>query len=255
MSSPAPRAWIVVPCFNEAARLPVDRFREFSAAHPGLGFCFVNDGSADATADVLRGLAAADPDRLRMLNLPVNAGKAQAVRAGVLDLLENVAPELVGYWDADLATPLEEIPRFLAHADAHPAVRFILGARVRRLGARVERKLLRHYLGRIFATAASAILDLPVYDTQCGAKLLRADLARSIFDQPFLSRWFFDVELLARASRLLGRPAILDALLEIPLDQWQEMGESRVRAIHFLRAPLELLRIRRAYRSGNDPRR
>jgi glycosyltransferase involved in cell wall biosynthesis len=248
MSVPVPRVWIVVPCFNEARRLPVEAFLTFSREQPDLGFCFVNDGSADDTAQVLRRLVDRGAPRMLALDLPVNGGKAEAVRAGVRHVLAERDPAWVGYWDADLATPLEEIPPFLTLAECHPGARFLLGSRVRRLGARVERGQLRHYLGRVFATCASVVLRLPVYDTQCGAKLIGADLARRIFEQPFLSRWIFDIELLARTIALIGRHAAMEAVIEVPLERWEEKGDSRVRPIHFLRAPLELWRIHCRYR-------
>jgi glycosyltransferase involved in cell wall biosynthesis len=251
MPTESPPTWIVVPCFNEAERLPVDAFEAFAAAHEGIGFCFVNDGSADGTSEVLRGLAERGGERMEALDLSPNGGKAEAVRAGVRHVLERVGDDaFVGYWDADLATPLEEIPRFLALADTRPGTDFVMGSRVRRLGARVERRLFRHYLGRVFATCSSAMLGLPVYDTQCGAKLIRTELAREIFEKPFLSRWFFDIELLARTILKRGRHEAMETIIEVPLERWSEVGESRVRPIHFLRAPLELLRIRNAYRIG-----
>lgn len=244
------KAWIIIPCYNEAQRLPRAVFSDFSAAHPELGFCFVNDGSADATSRILHELAQGSEGRMIALDLPANAGKAEAVRAGVQHVLAQCAPAWVGYWDADLATPLEEIPRFQELAARRPETAFVLGSRVRRMGARIDRRPLRHYLGRIFATAASATLGLPIYDTQCGAKLIRADLAARIFDRPFVSRWIFDVELIGRTIQALGLEQATRALFEIPLEQWTEVGESRVRPRHFLIAPLELLRIRQNLKRG-----
>lgn len=250
MSSPAPEIWIIVPCYNEANRLPAGAFSAFAAAHPELGFCFVNDGSADGTIQVLQKLADGGDGRIIALDQSVNRGKAEAVRAGVGHVLVSASPKWIGYWDADLATPLEDIPRFRSLAEGREGTAFVLGSRVRRMGADIDRKPARHYLGRIFATTASAVLGLPVYDTQCGAKLIKADLAARIFDRPFVSRWLFDVELIARTICVLGRDKAAAALLEVPLDRWTEVGESRVKPSHFLKAPMELLKIRRDFKNA-----
>jgi hypothetical protein len=122
---------------------------------------------------------------------------------------------------------------------------------VRLLGRHIERSALRHYLGRVFATGASLTLGLPVYDTQCGAKLLRAgELARRLVAEPFLTRWVFDVELLARLSRLVrDEPVPIEQRVhEVPLLRWTDVPGSKVRPWDFMRSGLELARIWGAYR-------
>jgi hypothetical protein len=107
-------------------------------------------------------------------------------------------------------------------------------------------------LGRVFATAASLTLGLPVYDTQCGAKLFRANsILREVVADPFLTKWVFDVELLARYRCRLhasGQTDFEDRLFEVPLMSWRDVPGSKVRAWDFFGAFLELLRIARAYR-------
>jgi dolichyl-phosphate beta-glucosyltransferase len=245
-----PDVVVVVPCYNEAARLDRAAFRDFRLPGRRLRFCFVNDGSRDDTLAVLRGLCTGQPDLGLVLDLSPNRGKAEAVRQGLLAALE-LGPAVVGFWDADLATPLAELPRLCAVLDEHPDVELVLGSRVRLLGRRIERSALRHYLGRVFATGASVTLGLPVYDTQCGAKLLRAGpLARRLVAEPFLTRWVFDVELLARLSRLSrGTPLPVEQrIYELPLLRWTDVPGSKVRPWDFLRSGLELLRIWSVYR-------
>jgi dolichyl-phosphate beta-glucosyltransferase len=246
---------IVVPCYNEAKRLPVATFRAFAAAHPDVGFLFVNDGSRDETPKILKDLAESDPGRFAFLDQPENRGKAEAVRRGVLHVLRDSGRPagFVGYWDADLATPLEEVPRFLAALEAHPEREACFGARVQLLGRRIERRALRHYLGRVFATVASLMLELPVYDTQCGAKLFRANAqTEALFAEPFLVSWTFDVEVIARmrverARR--GLPAPSQVIYELPLDVWHDVAGSKVRPGDFVKALFEMLRIFLKYRS------
>ena len=154
MESPA---IIVIPCYNEATRLQVSKFKAFSCATPAVRFLFVNDGSTDRTAWVLEGLHQDDPQHFAICHLAENGGKAEAVRQGLLCVFE-ATPAYVGYWDADLATPLDTLVDFCALLDVRPDLEMVFGARVQLLGRVIERRAVRHYLGRVFATAASLLL-------------------------------------------------------------------------------------------------
>ncbi len=241
-----PACLIVVPCYNEAERLPADAFLTFARDQDAIGFVLVDDGSTDGTGSRLEALRAGAPDRFSVLALTRNRGKAYAVRAGVQHALRQ-DPVYVGYWDADLATPLDEVLRFLAELERRPELGAVFGARVRMLGHEIERRALRHGLGRVFATAVARQLRLPVYDTQCGAKLFRvSDETRALFAEPFRSGWAFDVELLARWRLIVG-DALRERVRELPLNRWRDVPGSKVRPLDFFRAWLELWRIRRAY--------
>lgn len=153
---------------------------------------------------------------------------------------------------------LDESP--LALLNEVPACEWVLGARVRLLGRRIERRAVRHYAGRVFATAASLVLGLPVYDTQCGAKLFRGSaLLRDCRAAPFDSRWIFDVELLARFRALTGADAegVEARVHELPLRRWRDVRGSKVTGGAALRAA-ELWGIYRTYgrrgRRGRAPR-
>lgn len=235
-----PATTVVVPCYNEAARLDARGLLEL-LADLSWSLVLVNDGSTDSTSALLRALAEAHPGKVRVLDLERNQGKAEAVRRGLLLALEGGA-ERVAYFDADLATPPAELRRVIAALDA-PGVYVALGARVALLGAQIERKPARHYLGRIFASGASLALRLPVYDTQCGAKAFRAvpQLAQALAT-PFRSRWIFDVELI---SRLLtgceGKPNLsAQNFVEVPLQQWRDVRGSKLHPAGMLRAGLDL---------------
>jgi hypothetical protein len=157
--------------------------------------------------------------------------------------------EITGFWDADLATPLFELPAFLEIFEQRPEIAMVFGARVRLLGREISRHASRHYLGRFGATLISQTLGLAVYDTQCGAKLFRAgDALRDVFAQPFLSRWIFDVEILARFVRMQGRDAVAREVYEYPVRVWHDVKGSKVKSTDFIRALRDLWKIRRAYR-------
>jgi len=245
-----PETLLVVPCYNEEADLPVERFVEFAHKREDIDFVFVDDGSTDRTPERLRELGDRLGARAAVHTLPRNRGKAEAVRQGMLRAFER-GPRFAGYWDADLATPLEALPEFVELLRNRPDLLGVLGSRVRLLGRQIERHAARHYGGRVYATLASMTLGLPVYDTQCGAKLFRVGAEiRALFEEPFLAGWSFDVELLARliaARRGRPGPGAGELLCEIPLRQWRDVGVSKVRGLDFFRSLVELLRIRRRY--------
>lgn len=240
-----PSAAIVIPCFNEATRLDLGAFRAFLGDSPPAELILVNDGSTDATLSVLHALAAEFPGVVQVIDQQPNRGKAEAVRIGLQCACER-AP-LVGFWDADLATPLSVVSQFVSILSSRPEIGWVLGSRVKLLGRRIDRSELRHYLGRFFATGASITLGLGVYDTQCGAKMFRATpLFRSLIESPFLTRWIFDVELIARLTAAHRRgqgPAPESIMFEAPLDTWRDVPGSKVKPTDFLRSGIELFRV------------
>lgn len=251
---PTRRLIVVVPCFNEEQRLPVDAFRDFACGVAQVEFLFVNDGSTDGTMRVLESLRAEEPQRFSVLDLERNGGKAEAVRRGILEALDR-QPDLIGFWDADLATPLGEIRGFLDVFATRPEIEMVFAARVRLLGRSISRNPARHYFGRVGATLISQSLGLAVYDTQCGAKLFRVGAGtRELFDTPFISRWIFDVEIIARLVIQRGRDAAARAIYELPIMVWHDVKGSKVRQSDFLRALSDLGKIRRAYNLRNARR-
>lgn len=248
---------LVIPCFNEEARLQPTAFAAL-LEDPRVELLFVNDGSSDGTEAALRGFAdayAGSPGRVRVLSLEHNVGKAEAVRQGMCEALSS-QPFGVGYFDADLATPPSEILRLLRVLYERDAA-VVLGSRIALLGRHIERSPTRHYLGRLFATLASAALSLPVYDTQCGAKLFRGTPSlRAALADPFISRWAFDVELIGRLVR--GGPETppldVDAFHEEPLLEWHDVAGSKLRATHMARSLYDLGQIARSLRARGKKR-
>jgi glycosyltransferase involved in cell wall biosynthesis len=240
------QAIIVIPCYNEALRLDVAKFKEFSREHPHQRFLFVNDGSTDGTLELLDDLCRSDRERFAVRDLPENVGKAEAVRQGLLQAFE-ADPDYVGYWDADLSTPLDAILAFCSVLDSRSDIEMVFGARVSLLGRSVKRDLLRHYLGRLFATAASLALGIGFYDTQCGAKVFRATHEIiSLFQTPFSTRWIFDVEIIARlveTRRATDRRCVGEIVYEFPLHEWRDVAGSKVKPCDFVKAFFELAAI------------
>ena len=231
------KAVIVIPCYNEAERLKTERFSGFLAEHREISLLFVDDGSKDSTAEILNVLCR-EHVNADVLLLPENKGKAEAVRQGMLHAA-GTNPPFIGFWDADLATPLSEVFPMLKKAEQ--GYIYVSGCRLVTLGRQIRRKVTRHFLGRIFATAVSCHLGLPVYDTQCGAKIFASGLAGDIFSRPFVTKWFFDVEILRRMINRYGRETVTEKSFEYLLDHWQDEKGSKIKYFSALKDFIHLL--------------
>lgn len=242
---------VVVPCHDEAHRLPPDPLIEL-AGRPGVAVLFVDDGSTDSTAACLDALAA--HPSIGVLTLADHHGKAEAVRQGIRAVRRGPA-RWIAYLDADLSTPPSELLRLLDVAERRPGTDVVIGSRVALLGRTISRSPLRHATGRLFATVAGRLLHpllgASVYDTQCGAKLLRGGPALdAAVIRPFRSPWAFDVELLGRLA-LAGVPPA--GFWEEPLLEWRDRPGSHRSVASSVRATLALAGIARELRTRSTP--
>jgi dolichyl-phosphate beta-glucosyltransferase len=245
MASPSVSVALAVPCYNERGRVDVAQFASAAERH-NLRILFVDDGSSDGTGEFLEQQIAGNP-RLSVLRCPHNQGKAAAVREGMLALLQRCpGVEWIGFWDADLSSPLSEVPRMLEFYDLEGAgFDAVWCSRVMRAGSEVERPGRRHLFGRMFATASGLLLGVRAYDTQCGAKLFRREVVQEVFGEPFISRWIFDVEIYCRMGH--------DRILEYPVKEWRDVPGSKVKiAREMFRIGGDLLRIRKVYGKRAD---
>lgn len=230
---------IIIPCYNEALRLDFQQFRDIDKS---IVFLFVNDGSQDNTLELLRSNQSSN--RL-VLDLSKNVGKAKAVRMGVLHI--QTIPfyngiEWIGFWDADLATPLYEINNFFKYINQfyQEDVDAVIGSRVPRLGSQIRRSYKRYVWGRTFATVTSFVFKTKTYDSQCGAKLFRKPIAEKCFKDPFISKWIFDIEILLRVKNC--------KVVEYPLMQWIDIKGSKLKIFPtLLRTMIDIIKLRIKY--------
>lgn len=232
---------IVIPCYNEGNRLDTQDFLHYAVTHPHIFFLFVNDGSTDQTAQVLMSLKAANEHQFRFIDRTINLGKAESVREGILKSSEWHHFDYIGYFDADLATPLQEIEWLLSFFNGNPDLVFVLGSRQNTGENTISRNKLRHSFGRIYAEFITTLLRLDIYDTQCGAKILRYSIAKEIMVAPFIDRWLFDVELICRLRKRF--PDQKRTIKEVALREWSEKGHSRIRKIDLLKLPYKTSKI------------
>lgn len=210
--------YLIVPCFNEEKRLKLEEFAKFK----DVFFVFANDGSTDSTANILRNFTEKNQHTI-LFDSKTNFGKANIVYK-TFHFLKESRPlnnsDWIGYWDADLATPIGEVFEMIKYADYYNEPQAIWGSRVLRLGSEIQRAPLRHYLGRVFATIVSKVLHVKSYDSQCGAKIFKKEAAEVAFHSPFTTKWIFDVEIFLRLRGVL--------IVEYPLRFWRDVEGSKV---------------------------
>ena len=135
-----------------------------------------------------------------------------------------IPADFIGFWDADLATPLDEIPSFMRHFEERPHIKAVIGSRWPHLGGNIQRNQARKLTGWIAKSIIRRILKAQVWDTQCGAKIFSRSLAKEIFDSPFRTKWLFDIELLMR----IGCRRLSDLAVEHPVHAWSDVPGSKV---------------------------
>ena len=194
-----PQLSIVIPAYNEAARIEAALERVMSCvAEQGWDaeVLVVDDGSKDATAAIVPRWAAAHP-RLHLVKNNGNRGKGYSVRNGLLQS----AGEVVMFTDADLSAPMEEANRLLT-AIAEGADLAIGSRWMDRAKQTIHQPLYRQFFGRCFNWITRRVMGLPYKDTQCGFKAFRRDAAQVIFRLQTIERWGFDPEILFIARKL-----------------------------------------------------
>ena len=238
---------IIIPCYNEADRLDTNKFIDYLSKNTHLHFIFIDDGSTDNTNLIIKQIILKFNSLASLLINETNKGKAESVRLGVIESYK-INPDYIGFLDADLAAPIGEIDNLLKIIKKDKTKEVVFASRIQLIGSEIKRNYFRHFFGRVFATVVSNILNLPVYDTQCGAKIFSRKICDDIFYEQFISPWLFDVELFARLLNVYGMERTIQMSYEHPVSKWVDIDGSKVKPIYFLKAPFELLKIVRHYK-------
>ncbi len=227
---------MLVPCFNEGNRINVDYWNEI-LIRSSFEWLFINDGSTDDTFDKLQGIK-----DCKVLNLPRNLGKAEALRKGVqFGLAENNHTfSSIGFIDADDAFSINDIvaiyEKFNSLDDSFDS---LWVSRVALAGRNILRDEKRHIISRIIVTVLGSMYkDLP-YDPQAGFKIFRInDQFIKIFENNFKTRWFIDLEILLRFQKLNSRKMII---WEEVANYWRDIPDSKIQGKEILRIFNEFL--------------
>jgi dolichyl-phosphate beta-glucosyltransferase len=232
-----PHLTVAISAYDEARRLPpsLEHILPYLEAQPYRYEVVINDdGSTDATADIVREFAGRYPGRVHLLQAPANEGKGAGLRRAVLASRGHY----VLFSDADFSTPIEEAPLLMRCLDAGADI--AIGSRIQPDGSdmRASQPVYRRLFGRLFHRLADPFIVRGIADTQSGFKAFRGDIARELFGASYLTSIIFDIEVLYLAQR---RGYRID---EVPV-RWTNAGGSRMRVTpgHAGRVFYDLLRI------------
>jgi len=249
---------LVIPCYNEESRFPLNLWQEIISTNQNVVFFFVNDGSSDSTLEVLKALDS--KSNFKLLDCSSNRGKGNAIRHGFQSAIAgNPEFKVIGFVDSDGAFSPSDIKLqidMLLHLIEHnpdqiPDV--VLSSRVALAGRAIHRKPSRHYLGRVLATLLTrGWIDAP-YDTQSGFKLFHNTAAfRHAVAIDFFTKWFFDLEIFIKIAHFKNGNI---RLWEEPLNSWKDVDGSKIKVSHFFRILTEVLYVRKQVRAFLQLRR
>lgn len=220
---------IIIPCYNEAKRLNKQKILALSS-EDNLTVYLANDGSTDNTLQIIESIAAINSENVIVLNYTQNVGKAGVIFKSANQILKLHQFDYIGYFDADFSTPASELQKMMKALNT-TNFSFIFGSRVKLLNTKINRKIYRHYIGRIIITLINFKFKLSVYDTQCGAKIFSKEVLTEAFSKPFYTSWLFDVEVFIR----LQNKNLLKNGKEFPLNEWTDVEGSKLNWKHFFK--------------------
>lgn len=237
---------VVVPCYKESKRLNTNQYLseldKFSS-----NVVLVDDGSPDDTFKILKNLEQNGSDRFVAIKKPINAGKAEAVRTGMNYAIEKYPnAKYVGFMDADLAVKFSEVPSMIDCFTKNKEINTVIGVRSRLAGHKVDRSFPVYALQRVIAQMGGALFSPKVTDTQCGAKFFDAKVVKKVIKEPFISKWLFDQELLARIFHL-PENAYKNWLYEHPVSSWTEIGNSTRKFSDYFKSLKDYFKILKKY--------
>ena len=238
---------VIIPCYNEEDRLSGAEFKEFAHKNLGYHLCFVNDGSTDRTLEVLHELRKGHESNISVYDCEKNGGKAEAVRQGILHMIKDEQLDYLGYLDADLSTDFrdfDDLVKTIENSD----FKIVSGSRISRMGANITKESARKIISMTINMIIQTILGMPFKDTQCGAKIMDREIAYTMFNKKFITKWLFDVEIFMRMRKHYGKEEAKRVICEQPLKRWIHADGSKLSMKDSVKIVGQLAKIAVSYR-------
>ncbi|MBT9190255.1 response regulator [Zobellia russellii] len=238
---------VIIPCYNEEDRLSGPEFKEFAHKNLGYHLCFVNDGSTDRTLEVLHELRKGHESNISVYDCEKNGGKAEAVRQGILHMIKDEQLDYLGYLDADLSTDFrdfDDLVKTIENSD----FKIVSGSRISRMGANITKESARKIISMTINMIIQTILGMPFKDTQCGAKIMDREIASTMFNKKFITKWLFDVEIFMRMRKHYGKEEAKRVICEQPLKRWIHADGSKLSMKDSVKIVGQLAKIAVSYR-------
>ena len=236
---------IIIPVYNEANRFDIKEFSFFAKNHSNIYWYFVDDGSTDLTNLLINQLKDSLPlVNIQLLKLETNQGKAEAVRTGVLCALSAHKYSYIGFIDGDLQIPLKQIPK-LYKAVKSKAFDMAFSVRDFRRDFNVFKYRSVISYGMFFLNKSILNFEIPIRDSQCGCKLFSAHVAELLFNDPFISNWLFDIEILLRYKK--SKHFSEGNIIQVPLQKLNKSRDSKLKILENLHLIFDFIKIKRSY--------
>jgi dolichyl-phosphate beta-glucosyltransferase len=239
---------LIVPLYNESRRINIKEYEAFLSKNEHVKIIFVNDASVDNTLEILRTIQPLYHRQVEILSNLSNLGKGEAIRKGIIHVLETSLATQVAFMDADLSIPISDLIKFSNTLEASDASA-VIGVRDLSDINHIKRTFSRKYLSYLFRYYVRMVFRLKIIDTQCGAKIFKREMAQRLFLQPFQTRWLSDLELLLRLqdycySKSLDFSA---QLIPIPVTYYEDKTGSKFNFFERLRTSYDLVRLSMQY--------
>lgn len=218
---------VVIPCYNEEERLQSEEFKKFINKNLGYHLCFVNDGSKDNTLKILDALREGNEERISIYDCEKNGGKAEAVRLGMLHLAAQNQYDYIGFLDADLSTNFDDF-QDLVTTISTSKFQIVSGSRMSRMGADITKESARAIISKTINFIIRKTLGMEINDTQCGAKVMTKEIVENTFQNKFMTKWLFDVEIFMRMKKVYGSQKAQELICEQPLKRWIHADGSKL---------------------------
>ncbi len=230
---------LAIPCFNESQRIDFAYFDILSRISE-IQLFFIDDGSIDSTGDLLKKLSFQNSDKMFVLTNNTNMGKTKSIIKCWRQIIDRDLTH-IGFLDADGATSLDDVIRIVSLIETKNSFDAIWGSRVKLSGRKIDRKLVRHILGRLIHLSTKQLYKQEIYDTQAGIKVFKIteDLKKVVLSGVFKSKWFLELELLC----LLEKNKVVLKIWEEPLNNWNDVPGSKIKLRNFFEIVWNITRL------------